>query len=455
MFRSAIYTTILFMLAFSLAVPTVTTAQDDNTGSTSTDSGTSAQDTITFEGNEDASLFVGFYRLNPGDTIHVEIITDMSRVYDTMIDDEGFIALPVLGRVKVDDLTVSEARQALQDVADQYFRRAWITCRIVRIGRVKFYIYGDISQPGFYTASGATTFFDLLQRFRLAGKAEHRRIVHVRGERRTTLPEPTEIPEDEEEPSSVLIEKSLELFTLGKIDEIDPRVTIVDPLDFTLEGEIEQKNFYLEYGDMIYIPDPEVVVSIDGFRRSGHYEVLPGETWSDLIGMVGQASLTRDISNLTIERYDEEGNLVQLYYNLNYLNDEKLAMIPLENRDCLKALSHEGNIYVFGEVNLAGAFAYNATSNPLDYITLAGGPTTDAHLRFAAIIRPPRDPASPTDESEVFALDIVDAVNRGTAPAAVTMQPGDIIFIPDKGEEVTLSNILSGLSVIVNAVRLF
>ncbi len=447
---------ISIILAMMLVMaPGVSTAQNSGAIESESPEGGGRGESIAFEPSEDASLFVGYYRLNPGDMIRVEIITDSTLIRDTMIDDEGCIVLPVIGPVRVADMTITEARDEIQKHADIYYRQAWVTCRILQLGKVKFYVYGDFEVPGFYTANGATTFFDFLQRFELASMTDHRRIVHVRGQPQTLLPEPRNLIGNDTEPSSYLIRQSLELFEAGEIDKIDERVTIIDPLVFTVEGQIEQRNFYLEYGDIIHFPDPEVLVTIQGFRRSGDYEVLPGETWADLMKMAGYPEQGTDVSSLILERHDNSGKLRQLYYNLNRLNEVELAQIPIENRDRLIAMEYPANVYVLGAVAAAGAFRYNPALNPMDYLALAGGPTSTAHLRFATIVRTPRDPTSPLTESDLYPVDLAEAITSGAPAADVPMLPGDILFVPDQGEVMTLSNVLQGLSVLINAVRLF
>ena len=450
-YRAILLLTVAF-LCMSLTAP----AQDTGTDVQSTEPDTG--NGIEFQTGEDASLFVGHYRLNPGDTIRVEIVTRTMFTRDAMIDDEGFVTIPVLGRVQVADLTLTEARDEIQKLADEYYVSAWVTVQLMQLGRVKFYVYGDLEDPGFYTASGATTFFDFLQRFELTTEMDHRRIVHVRGERSTALPEPRNLITHLDEadiPSSDLIRESLMLYESGMVDAIDDRVTVADPVEFTIEGEIEQRNFYLEYGDIIYVPDPEILVSLRGFRREGEYEVLPGETWSDLIRIAGNPRLQTDVSNLLLEKHDVDGNLEQIYYNLNLLDESKLQEIAVENRDRLVAVPYDGNVYVLGAVTAAGAYLYQPGSGPLDYLARAGGETSEAHLRFAAIIRPPRDPSEPLENGEIFQVDLVNSILSGDAQSPVPMEPGDILFIPEQGEVITFGTVLSGLSVLVNAIRLF
>jgi protein involved in polysaccharide export with SLBB domain len=387
--------------------------------------------------------------------ILVEIVTDRTLGYTTMLDDEGYIVIPVIGRIQVAGLTLSETRDLLQSHVDQYYNLAWVSCRLQQMGKVKFYVYGDVRQPGFYTAATATTFFDFLQTFGLVSGADHRRIVHVQSQIGTTLPEPRDLISADYQPANQLIDEALQLLETGDIEEIDPRVTVVDPLTFTLEGQIEQRNFYLKYGDIIYVPDPKVLIQMTGFTRSGDVEVLPGENWIDLLRIAGPPTLDTNISNVVLERRDSDGRLERLFYNLNILNDEQLAQIPVENRDLITVLPTELNVYVLGAVTTAGAFPYSPTSTPLDYLAQAGGPVTDAHLRFAVIFRPPRDPSAPLEQGEAIPCDLVEPFLTGTAPAGVTMEPGDILFIPDRGEFLSFTEILSSIGVIVNAVRLF
>ncbi len=446
-------TLILICLLFML---NPVNAQDDSVdGATPDDGSSDTPGMITFVESEDASLFVGHYRLNPGDTVRIEIITSRISAYIAMVDDEGNIALPVIGPVSVFDLTATEARQAIQDITDEYYNNAWVTFRILTLGIVKFYIYGDIDEPGFYTATGATTFLDLLQRFGLGSEADHRRIVHVRGERSTALPEPTDLIGEFKQPVNELIDDSLELFAENKIDELDPRVSIVDPLVFTREGEIETRNFYLEYGDVIFVPYPEITVDLTGFRRPGFYEVLPGETWTDLVTLAGGPEFDSNLANMILERRDTNGELSELYYNLNVLRTDDLAAIPLCNFDSLKLLPYEKNVYILGEVNEAGAYPYVPGKTPLEYLTDAGGPTDNAHLRFAALIRPPSDQFVPIEESEVIPVDLIETILHGTPSVPVAIEPGDILYVPDQGAGISISTIFTGLSVLVNAYRLF
>jgi polysaccharide export outer membrane protein len=403
----------------------------------------------------DTSLFVGYYRLNPGDTVKVEVLSTGVQTFWQMIDEEGYIALPIVGRVLIANLTTTEARDEIQLLVDKYYVSAWVTLQVTQLGKVKFYVYGDVQKPGFYTATGATTVFDFLQVFGLTTGAVHRRIVHVRGNPFTALPEENNLLTEEQEPFGDLVQRSLDLYAEGDLESIDPRVTIVDPLVFTLQGEIEQTNFYLEFGDIIFVPDPGKSVSVQGFTRPGQIEVLPGEGWPEILAIAGPPQINTNPAGMILERRDDEGRLTQLVYNLNILSDDELRQIPVENRDMLKVLANQTNVFVLGQVTTAGAYPYQASLTPYDYLAEAGGPTASAHLRFVIILRPSRDPLAPMEDSEIIQCDLGEPLVNENASSPCVIEPGDIIFVPDKGATTAMGDVFSALSIIINAARLF
>ena len=77
-------------------------------------------------------------------------------------------------------------------------------------------------------------------------------------------------------------------------------------------GETRQ-NPYIEPNETIYVPTIKSVVSISGnIKRPGTYEILPGETYKDLLKMAGGYSAQADISQIKLSRilpHHQEVNL--------------------------------------------------------------------------------------------------------------------------------------------------
>jgi len=80
-------------------------------------------------------------------------------------------------------------------------------------------------------------------------------------------------------------------------------------------------------------------------------------------------------------------------------------------------------IFVLGEVQRPGTFAYTASMNIVEAIALAGGFTGSANGNFVIVTRggPDGDQRIPIP---------VKRITEGKA-ANFNLQPGDIVFVPD------------------------
>jgi polysaccharide export outer membrane protein len=64
-----------------------------------------------------------------------------------VVNDSGYINIPVLGLVKVLDRTVNDASKLIQERADQFLKGATV---IVKLISFKFTVLGEVSNPGVY-----------------------------------------------------------------------------------------------------------------------------------------------------------------------------------------------------------------------------------------------------------------------------------------------------------------
>ncbi|MBN1157868.1 MAG: polysaccharide biosynthesis/export family protein [Bacteroidales bacterium] len=63
------------------------------------------------------------------------------------VSDSGYIEIPVLGRIQVEDRTVNEAINAIRARANQYLKDATV---IVKLISFKFSVIGEVNRPGTY-----------------------------------------------------------------------------------------------------------------------------------------------------------------------------------------------------------------------------------------------------------------------------------------------------------------
>ncbi len=63
------------------------------------------------------------------------------------VNDSGYVEIPVLGKIKIVDMTIDKATESIRQRADQYLKDATI---IVKLISFKFTVMGEVNRPGVY-----------------------------------------------------------------------------------------------------------------------------------------------------------------------------------------------------------------------------------------------------------------------------------------------------------------
>jgi len=64
-----------------------------------------------------------------------------------LVSKDGFVEIPVLGKIKVVGLTTEQAKEAISKVANDYYKDPTV---IVRYANFKFSVTGEVAKPGVY-----------------------------------------------------------------------------------------------------------------------------------------------------------------------------------------------------------------------------------------------------------------------------------------------------------------
>jgi polysaccharide biosynthesis/export protein len=116
---------------------------------------------------------ISFYKLQPADILHVKVSSlneNINKLFDLetavsssaltgssgggmylmgySIDKDGFIALPILGKVPVAGLTMDEARDKIQKLTESYISEGRVDVKLVSF---KISMLGEVHQPGQYS----------------------------------------------------------------------------------------------------------------------------------------------------------------------------------------------------------------------------------------------------------------------------------------------------------------
>lgn len=109
------------------------------------------------------------YKLQPGDNLYIHFVNTIDErsmvllnggntsnylsgdasIYlrSYTLDEDGFIEMPLVGKIELKNLTVDEAKDRLQSVLNQYINETTI---IVKLSNFNLTVLGEVRQPGMY-----------------------------------------------------------------------------------------------------------------------------------------------------------------------------------------------------------------------------------------------------------------------------------------------------------------
>jgi len=114
------------------------------------------------------------YLLKPGDVLYIQIITqdpnvssvfnnrgmgnamqsgmfgsdEANYLYGYSVSDSGLVQLPVLGKLKIADLTINQCRDLVQKQTEKYLKDG---IAVVKLLSFKVTILGEVKRPGVFT----------------------------------------------------------------------------------------------------------------------------------------------------------------------------------------------------------------------------------------------------------------------------------------------------------------
>jgi protein involved in polysaccharide export with SLBB domain len=159
-----------------------------------------------------------------------------------------------------------------------------------------------------------------------------------------------------------------------------------------MNNPAEQFKFDLQNNDIIFVPVIKSLVSIEGaVKRPMQYEMLPGETLTDLIKYAGGLNMNVFPDFVQVQRY-VNGEVKLLEWNLSEVLSGK-TKVELENGDVvrIKSISKPMDQYVIIEGSVYYPGQYDLTANPsLSKLLENSKPTFEAKtdVLFVERIRP-------------------------------------------------------------------
>ncbi len=356
------------------------------------------------------------YVLGPNDQLLINIMGPESRTFMPTILPEGDVFIPGVGAIHADGLSLSDFRKELSKRVSKYYKNIELFCHLLSPRVFRVFVTGEVANPGFVKVSAVQRVSDAIERAGGMKKQASSRLITLEREgevirvdllRFQLKGDLTNNPYLRGGDRVHVPPGGWRVVILGQIwkpgfFEIVPGETIYDLIDlaggFTAEAlkdsvlvsRIEEPNriatfsvtsdrFDLELKDLDEVNTYEArkemrrVFVFGEVRRTGRFFLAPGEGLSELLVRAGSFNEFADLEHASLQRGNSELIAVNLKDYLVPGDDDGLL---LNDGDILHVPNLSRTVTVGGEVQVPGEFLFRNEWTVVQYIGLAGGPTS-------------------------------------------------------------------------------
>lgn len=211
------------------------------------------------------------YAVGPEDIVKVAVVGHDDLAPTLLVQADGTFIFPLIGRVRVADLTPSEIEKKIAGLLAQGFiRNPQVTVTVQEYRSKSVMVLGEVSRPGPYPLSGSLRVVEVLAKAGLLPSASHEiQVVRPLGAAdRPILPaEVAGMPGAE-----LTASKQAEIF------KVDLRAVQLGDLD---------KNMALRPNDTVFVPPAAKFYVTGEARNAGAYTLTPGITVREAVILAG------------------------------------------------------------------------------------------------------------------------------------------------------------------------
>ena len=307
------------------------------------------------------------YRVGPGDQLVLILTGDVEASYQLDVTRQGFIVVPQVGQIYVNNLTLGQLDDVLYDRLGRVYsgvRRGEgatthfsVTPAKLRSNMV--FVVGDVMAPGAYQVSASGTLLSAL--YAAGGPTDNGSL------------------------------RDLQLRRNGKL------VSRMDFYDYLVNGDASH-DVRLENGDIVFVPVHLARVRIVGeVIRAATYEIKPTETLADALRFAGGFKATASRQRVQIERIvpPAERTPGRDRVMTDIVSDAFLTgtgpAVPVQPGDVIRvfpvATRVRNRVTVRGNVNMPGTIGLTPGMTVSGALKLAGGIKPDTYLGEVLITR--------------------------------------------------------------------
>jgi polysaccharide export outer membrane protein len=216
------------------------------------------------------------YKVGPQDVLNITIFGESQLSGKFRIDNDGTFTFQYLGRVKAEDLTVTEIEANLKKgLAEGYLKNPQVSVEIDQYHSQNVYVLGEVRAPNKYSLPGNSTLIDVLtQAGSVTQTAGH--WVYINHARQGVL---TGGPAVTGDTSTADLKINLNDIQSGKA-----------------------QNIKIQDGDTIWIPKAQIIYVVGEVRTPGGFPYDESMTVFDAISLAGGVSEKGSNTRLSIRR---------------------------------------------------------------------------------------------------------------------------------------------------------
>lgn len=273
------------------------------------------------------------YKIALGDVIGVVLTGSKKRIFEMQVQLDGTVFFPEVGSISVAGESFQDVKTKLRNLIEQSFIGVSIDLSLKDLAAKKITIVGAVNNPGTYLVNPFTTISNAL--------AYSGGIQEIGSLRNITL-----------------IRSNGDNFKF-------------DLYDLLIDGD-RANDITIESGDVIVINGASKFINISGMvKRSGSYEIVPGEDLSDLLRYALGFSGGANIEKITLDKLEvESSSVIKIItddVNYDLKNILSVNIFPYQN-DKTSHILVNGAIKEPGYYNLEDYKTLEDLVNELDFI---------------------------------------------------------------------------------------
>ncbi len=222
--------------------------------------------------------------IHPGDLLSISVYGDSSLPPTVVVQSDGTIQYPLVGRVFVGGMSAAEARDALVTKLKKFYKKPVVSLSVQQTGLINVTVLGNVKNPGKYQMRSGARLSDAIA----AG-----------GGVATLSSQPP----------------------MARVQQLDGTMDTADVTKLMRAGDVSQ-NLPLEEGSYVYVTGGETVrVQVLGaVSRPGNVEIGEGDRLSMALARAGAETTTHpDLSKIFLTRTDAATGKTTSY-QVNLLN---------------------------------------------------------------------------------------------------------------------------------------